>query len=150
VSRTTIEVATTYDVDASTLWEELRHIDRHVSWMMDAQSITFRSTNVEGLGTQFVCRTRIGPFVTDDVLTITEWEPLATMGVDHRGLVSGSGHFVLSSLNDHQVRLVWREQLVFPWWMGGPVGAWVAGRVLAVVWRGNLRRLGQRVTTVTP
>ncbi len=41
--------------------------------------------------------------------------------------------------------LSWEEDLVFPWWLGGPVGAWAARPILRWVWRGNLRRFSALV-----
>ena len=41
-------------------------------------------------------------------------------------------------------RFVWRERLRFPWWLGGPLGAFVARPVLRRVWRRNLRNLAAR------
>jgi hypothetical protein len=47
-------------------------------------------------------------------------------------------------------RLLWSESLRFPWWLGGRIGAWVAGPILARGWRGNLARLGERVALSDP
>ena len=80
-------------VNATVLWEELRHIDRHVQWMADAESIEFEGDQREGVGTSFRCRTKIGPFVTVDRMTITSWVERREMGVTHRGLVTGVGIF---------------------------------------------------------
>jgi hypothetical protein len=37
------------------------------------------------------------------------------------------------------------EDLVFPWWMGGPVGGVVGGRIMKLVWRRNLSKLKRRI-----
>ena len=75
-------------------------------------------------------------------MEITAWEPARTMGVRHVGVVTGTGAFTLSPLPGGGTRFVWEETLVFPWWLGGPLGALVGGRiVLRAIWKGNLRRL---------
>ena len=140
-----IEVNAQYPCSVATLWEELRHIDRHVNWMMDAESIEFLSDQVEDVGTEFVCHTKVGPFRTKDVLRITQWIAPTTMGVEHRGIVTGEGTFTLSALSENQTTLVWREELHFPWWGLGGLGARVAKPVLKRIWKGNLRRLGASI-----
>jgi hypothetical protein len=77
-------------------------------------------------------------------MEITEWSPGQAMGVTHTGLVTGRGLFTLEPAGSGRTRFEWREQLVFPWWMGGPLGAFLAKPVLAWVWRRNMRNLGQR------
>jgi hypothetical protein len=78
-------------------------------------------------------------------MTVTEWDEGRAMSVEHVGAVSGSGRFELEPL-EAGTRLTWSEQLRFPWWLGGPLGAWVAGPVLKRIWKGNLRRFAARVT----
>ena len=137
-----ITVSAHYPVSPSELWEELRHIDRHVRWMTDAVSIEFLSDQHEGINTSFRCVTKIGPLVTNDFMTITQWDDDSVMGVTHRGLITGQGTFTLKKKGDG-TELTWREQLEFPWWMLGPLGAYAAKPVLRAVWSKNLRALGQ-------
>ena len=99
-------------------------------------------SSARGVGTEFECLTKIGPFTTTDVMTVTEWRP----GV-------GDGH--RAPRRRHRARLAsrctrspggltelcWDEQLHYPWWMGGPVGERTSRPVLARIWRGNLDRL---------
>lgn len=127
------------------VWQELRAIERHVTWMRDAESITFANDQREGVGTVFYCRTRVGPFVLNDVMSITEWVPQASMGVTHRGLVTGEGTFNLRA-NDNGTHIEWSERLHFPWFLGGPVTALVARPVLRWIWQQNLMQLRQRIT----
>ncbi len=142
MSAAPIEVSATYDVSLDILWDELRHIDRHVNWMSDAESIEFDSDQRSGEGTTFRCRTRVGPFVTVDEMTVTSWVERQCLGVEHRGLIRGSGAFTLTALNETSCRLDWNELLIFPWWLGGGLGARSARPVLRALWRKNLRRLG--------
>jgi hypothetical protein len=100
-------------VDRSTLWEELRRIDRHVLWMADAETITFAGTQREGEGTSFLCVTKVGPLRLRDRMTISAWEPERAMGVVHEGLVTGSGVMTLGE-RDGATELSWREELAFP------------------------------------
>ena len=135
-----IHIEQQYPVPVDRLWAELRQIDRHVNWMADAASITFQSEQREGLGTEFLCVTKVGPIKLTDVMTITSWENERAMGVRHSGIVTGEGTFTLTEQDQNSV-LSWDENLSFPWWMGGKIGEFVAKPILTAIWRGNLRRL---------
>jgi hypothetical protein len=76
-------------------------------------------------------------------MTITEWAPNAAMGVRHTGIVTGTGVFTLEPLdNNSRTRFTWKEELTFPWYLGGPVGAIVGGQlVMKAIWRRNLKKL---------
>ncbi len=141
-----IRVQTTVDAPPEAVWRRLADIDDHVSWMADAASIRFTGDRRTGVGTTFECETRVGPLRTLDVMEVTEWRDGRAMGVRHSGIVTGTGRFELEGL-DGRTRLVWDEQLRFPWWLGGPVGGLLAVPVLRLVWRGNLRRFAARVTS---
>ena len=90
-----IKVSTVIAASPDRVWEELRHIERHVDWMADAEAIRFTSRRREGRGTTFDCETRIGPFHLVDHMEVTEWRTGRSMGVRHDGLVTGSGRFTL-------------------------------------------------------
>ena len=139
VVRTTIE-RTPHDV-----WADVRDISSHVSWMQDATEIRFLTDHVEGRGTRFECGTKVGPFKLTDVMEITEWDDAHRMGVRHVGLVEGTGVFTLDDLGSGRTEFRWEEDLVFPWFMGGPVGAFFARPVLRLIWKRNLARLKCRV-----
>ena len=135
---TTIQISVNVSVSPQVLWEELRHIDRHVNWMNDAVSITFISPTTEGVGTAFSCLTKVGPFKTKDIMTITQWEETKTMGVEHVGLVKGTGTFQIAP---HQAgsTITWEETLAFPWWMLGSFGSLAASPILRLIWKKNLQ-----------
>ncbi len=125
-------------------WDDVRHIDRHVQWMHDAESITFTTAATSGIGTAFDCATKVGPLRLTDRMEITEWEPESIMGVRHVGLVEGTGRFTLTPIAGNRTRFSWEEELRFPWWMGGPIGGLVGGQILKLVWRRNLKLLAAR------
>jgi carbon monoxide dehydrogenase subunit G len=135
-----ITVEVTVPHPASDVWAQLRQIERHVEWMSDAESITFHGDQREGIGTSFDCRTKIGPLVTTDVMTITRWDDEVAMGVTHRGIFTGRGEFVLNG-DGVSTRITWHEGLTFPWWCGGVVGATLARPILRAIWKKNLARL---------
>jgi hypothetical protein len=140
-----IRVSTVIDATPAEVWSVVRHIDRHVEWMADAETIRFTSRRTEGVGTTFDCDTRIGPFRLTDRMEITRWKPRRRMGVRHVGVVAGSGQFTLKALRGGRTRFTWKERLEFPWWMGGPLGALAGSPVLRWVWSRNLRRLKRLV-----
>jgi len=136
-----IVVSTTIDRPVAEVWEHVRTVERHVDWMHDAVAIRFLTDRTEGVGTRFECDTRIGPFSTTDVMEITAWDPERRMGVRHVGMVEGTGEFTLHPLAGDRTEFRWSEDLRFPWYLGGPLGALVARPVLRAIWRRNLAAL---------
>lgn len=148
---------TTIAAPPDDVWRRLADIGDHVTWMADAAEIRFTGDRRSGVGTVFECETRLGPLRTTDVMEVTEWRDAAAMGVRHKGLFTGTGRFVLEPApvragttdageGEGATVLSWEEDLVFPWWLGGSVGAWAARPILRWVWRGNLRRFADLVT----
>ena len=68
-------------------------------------------------------------------------EPGRAIGIDHRGMVTGSGRFTLRRRPGGRTRFTWNERLTFPWWMGGPVGEQSSKPIFTRLWRANLARL---------
>lgn len=142
-----VRVTTLVDAPPPAVWEKLRDIASHVSWMEDAVAIRFTSPSREGAGTTFDCDTKVGPFRVTDRLEVTEWSEGEAIGIRHVGVVSGSGRFAVTGTGDGRTELTWDERLGFPWWMGGPAGAAVAALVLRPLWRRNLARFKREVET---
>jgi carbon monoxide dehydrogenase subunit G len=137
-----VRVEVTIDAPPAAVWARLSDIADHVTWMADAAAIRFVGDRRAGVGTRFECETRLGPLRTLDVMEVTEWREPQVIGVRHRGLFTGTGAFRLRP-DGRGTRLSWDEDLRFPWWLAGPLGARVARPVLRAVWRRNLRRFAQ-------
>lgn len=144
----TIRVSTVVPAAPATVWEDLRHINRHVDWMSDATAIRFLTDRTEGIGVRFECTTRVGPIRLIDRMEVTEWRDAEVMGIHHRGTVSGTGEFRLTPCpgphGEVHTRFEWTETLRFPWWMAGLLGATLARPLLRAVWDRNLRRFAAR------
>ncbi|MCP4434018.1 MAG: hypothetical protein GY812_00770 [Actinomycetia bacterium] len=142
-----IKVKHTIDAPRTKVWAAIEDISTHVQWMADAESITFTSDRTSGKGTTFDCMTRVGPFALVDSMEVTRWDEPHAMGVIHKGLVTGVGEFRLRSKGrkGRRTSFSWSERLRFPWWMGGPMGAFLAKPVLWAIWKRNLRRLADLV-----
>lgn len=136
-----VKVSVTIDAPPAQVWDEVGHIDRHVRWMADAESIRFTSHRRRGVGTTFDCRTKVGPIRLVDRMEITEWRAGRSIGVRHVGVVTGTGSFTLRRTRRRQTRFTWTEHLRYPWWLGGPLGGLVGDQVMRLVWRRNLARL---------
>jgi carbon monoxide dehydrogenase subunit G len=147
-----IRVAVEIDAPPSAVWSVVEPVERHVEWMADAESITFSGQQTRGVGTRFVCRTKIGPISLDDEMEVTEWEPGRAIGVRHQGVVTGTGVFELEPIDlGRRTRFTWTEDLTFPWYLGGPIGELAGGQlVLKLIWKRNLRALDRLVTSATP
>ena len=139
-----LRVSTTVEAPPDDVWADLADISSHVEWMRDAVAIDFTSEQHQGAGTTFACATKVGPFRLTDHMEITAWSPGQAMGVRHVGLVTGDGTIRLRARRRGRTKITWSERLVFPWWMGGPVGAVVATPVLWWVWRWSMRNLRRR------
>ena len=145
VNMPNITIETSIEASVSEVWAAVKDIEQHVRWMDDAVAIHFVSSKRSGVGTIFDCETRIGLLKLTDRMEITEWDEERTIGVSHEGLVSGSGKFTLSAINDRQTRFTWDESLNFPFWMGGPFRNFFGAKILERVWIQNLKHLKKLV-----
>lgn len=140
-----IKVKRTIDAPRKQVWAELADIPSHVEWMGDAEVIRFTGDKTKGIGTEFECDTKVGPLRTTDKMTITEWDKNRRMGVEHVGLVTGTGAFELKRKRGGRTQIIWREKLKYPLWLGGPVGGVVSKPILKRIWKKSLARLAARV-----
>ena len=142
-----IRVSTVIDATPAEVWEVVRHVEDHVDWMHDAVAIRFTTEQTRGTGTEFLCDTKVGPIKLVDRMEITEWVPGEVMGVRHIGLVTGVGRFTIEPIDlGRRTLFTWAEDLTVPWWMGGPIGAFIGGKVaLRPIWKRNLRNLKRLV-----
>jgi carbon monoxide dehydrogenase subunit G len=121
------------------VWTAAADLAGHVRWMADVESIEFGSEARQGAGTEMRVATRVGPFRTTDVMTITDWEPPRRISVLHHGFFTGRGEFDISAVGG-ATRFTWSEEIDFPWRVGGPIAAIFARPVLSLIWRRNLLR----------
>ena len=142
-----IRVETTIEATPGQVWDAIDDVRTHPQWMEDAVAVRVTSTQASGVGTAFDCDTRVGPFRLTDKMTITRWEDAVAMGVRHVGLVQGEGEFVLTPLDADRTRFTWTEELHFPWWMAGALGARAGAPVLKRIWIKNLANLKALVET---
>ena len=148
------DVSVCIELNASpeSVWAFLEPIEHHVDWMADAVAIKFETEQTRGVGTRFVCDTKVGPIKLRDLMEITKWTPATNgstgaMGVAHHGIVSGTGQFTIASLDDGaRTSFTWTEDLDFPWYLGGRLGEIVGGKiVLRMIWQRNLKALKQLI-----
>ncbi len=136
-----IRVETTIEASPQQVWDAIDDVRTHPRWMEDAVAVRVTSTQAAGVGTAFDCDTKVGPLRLTDKMTITRWDPAEAMGVRHVGLVEGEGEFVLTPIEGGGTRFTWTEELHFPWWMAGALGASVGAPVLKRIWVRNLVNL---------
>ena len=142
-----VRVSVEIPLPARQVWDEVSRLDHHAEWMADAESIEFAGERRSGVGTVLRVATRFGPLHTSDIIEVTRWEPARCIEVEHRGRFTGKGRFLLDPAGPGQTRFTWEEQIRFPWYLGGPAGAWAARPIFGLVWRRNLERLRSRLTS---
>lgn len=136
-----VRVAVTIDAAPEVVWSEVEQLERHVDWMADAEEIRFQTEATRGEDVRFECDTKVGPIRLTDLMEVTEWVEGRSIGVRHVGVVTGTGRFTLTPARGGGTRFVWEEQLRYPWWLGAAAGGLIGDRIMAQVWKGNLRRL---------
>ena len=139
-----IRVGITIHASPQAVWADVRDLSTHPEWMADAVAIRFVSAHREGVGTVFDCDTKVGPFRLTDRMEVVSWRSGEEIGIRHGGVVTGEGRFTLRGAGVGRTRFTWEERVRFPWWLGGPAGAWIGGLVLRPIWGRNLRRLAAR------
>lgn len=139
-----VVVSRKIDRSPEKVWAYLADLQGHSEWMADIVGLDFDGDKRSGRGARMVVKTRVGPFRTDDVLEVVGWDEGTSITVAHRGAVTGEGRLSVEP-DGTGSRVTWAEELRFPWWMGGPLVAWLARPILRRVWRGNLTRLADLV-----
>jgi len=142
---TRIAVTRTMQVPHERVWAAIADLGSHTEWMKDAEQIVFVHDQRRGKGARMEVVTVVGPFRTLDVMEVVGWDEGRSIEVAHRGLITGRGTLAAEPAREGSL-VSWREELTFPWWLGGPITAWLARPVLAAIWRGNLQRLEGVVT----
>lgn len=90
--------------------------------------------------------TVVGPLRTTDLMEVVGWDEGRSIDVEHRGLITGKGRLSLAADRDSTL-ITWSETLTFPWWIGGGLTAWLARPVLKWIWRANLARFDELVSS---
>lgn len=134
-------------VPLETVWGALADLASHTVWMKDAHSIDFVTAQRAGVGTRMKVKTLVGPLRTIDEMEVVRWDEGRAIEVIHTGLVEGQGTFTIAEPTPGETDVHWDEELSFPWWLGGPLTAIFARPVLAGIWRGNLRRLEESLSS---
>jgi len=147
VDMTRIAVTRRMPVPVGRVWAALADLASHTVWMKDAESIDFVTAQRAGVGTRMKVKTLVGPFRTIDEMEVVRWDEGRAIGVVHTGLVEGQGTFTIAEASPGDTDVRWDEELSFPWWLGGPFTAMFARPVLAAIWRGNLRRLEESLSS---
>jgi carbon monoxide dehydrogenase subunit G len=106
------------------VWERLTDWASHSAWIPNTVVAITKQTN--GLGTEFVGITRIGPLRLDDPMTVSKFHAptagRATCVVTKTGAVlGGTAGFTLSTIDASTTRLDWFEDVhlkpkVIFWW----------------------------------
>ena len=136
-----IKVSTIINKPLEVVWDEVKIMKNHVNWMQDAAKIDFLSLNEFGIDTKMKVLTKVGPFSLNDIITVTKWEEMNSIGVVHEGIVTGEGAFYLSENDDNSTKFEWIEELKAPYYLGGPIAEFFGGFVLKFIWKKNLMNL---------
>jgi carbon monoxide dehydrogenase subunit G len=122
MTRITVSLDIPHPIDR--VWDRLTDWESHSNWIPGTTVTVTKRTN--GLGTEFIGATRLGPLVFDDPMTVSEFTPptngTASCTVTKTGLVlGGTAGFTLKATGTNATRLDWFEDVhlkpaVTFWW----------------------------------
>ena len=127
------------------VFERLARLEAHADWMGDAASITFLTHQRQGVGTEMLVETRVGPLKSGDRMRITEWRVGEVIGITHLGEVKGEGLMQLTDYGAGWTLLRWTERLRLPARFGGALGELAAAPILRMIFRADLARFAKLV-----
>ena len=107
-----IEVSTIIHKPIEVVWDEVKIMKNHVNWMQDAAKIDFLSENEAGIDTKMKVLTKVGPFSLNDIITVTTWDEMKSIGVIHEGIVTGNNSFMNYSYTFHFVPRCNRNNII--------------------------------------
>jgi hypothetical protein len=61
------------DAPPTDVWRVVSDIGGHARWQVDVRAIEFMTHDQRGVGTKYLCDTRLGPIRMRIPMTITEW-----------------------------------------------------------------------------
>jgi carbon monoxide dehydrogenase subunit G len=96
------------------VWDRLTDWQSHSAWIPNTVVTVTKGTN--GIGTEFVGVTRIGPLRLDDPMTVSEFQaPRAGRAsctiIKTGSVLGGTAGFVLTAVDDSTTRLDWFEDI---------------------------------------
>jgi carbon monoxide dehydrogenase subunit G len=96
------------------VWDRLTDWQSHSAWIPNTVVTVTKGTN--GIGTEFVGVTRIGPIRLDDPMTVSEFQtPRAGRAsctiIKTGSVLGGTAGFVLTAVDDSTTRLDWFEDI---------------------------------------
>ena len=122
------------------VWAVLADWEGQAAWMADVAWMRMIGPERE-LGARLAVRTRVlGISATTDLLQVTRWEPPRRLGVEHLGVVLGTGEWVLEPV-DEGTRFTWVEEVRLPLGMLGELAIRAYGPVQRAMLRRSTRNL---------
>lgn len=132
--------------DPTRVWDVLADWERQASWMPDVAWIRVVGSERE-LGARLEVRTKVFgiPLATDQV-RVTVWEPPRRLGIDHVGVVIGTGEWHLEATEDG-TRFIWYESFRMPPPLLGDLALWLYSPFQRFMLRRSIRNLRRLVET---
>jgi carbon monoxide dehydrogenase subunit G len=96
------------------VWDRLTDWQSHSAWIPN--TVVTVTKGINGIGTEFVGITRIGPLRLDDPMTVSEFQaPKAGRAsctiIKTGSVLGGTAGFVLTAVDDSTTRLDWFEDI---------------------------------------
>ena len=132
------------DAPREAVWAALVDWERQASWMPDVAWLRVVGEDREA-GARLEARTKVfGIPATTDRLTVTVWEPPRRLGIDHVGMVRGTGEWLLEPAGE-RTRFTWVEVLRLGPPMLGDVALLLYRPVQRMLLRRSMRNLARLV-----